>query len=205
MPDNTVPAFSPAVLQYLKSVGDGLLQLNAAQLAELPPDLASDLEDVSGAATMGRLAGKPVQPAQSKVDMHKLLGYFSQGALDAEAPLSDNALDAPLASYFISTSHNTYLTGNQLYGTASTEAYRGVLRQGCRSIEIDVWDGKASSSDKEKLERKASNTVNELADKLTEELRLQLEPRVLHGHTLTKEVSFRDVCRAIGESAFETR
>lgn len=30
------------------------------------------------------------------------------------------------------------------------------------------------------------------------------EPRVLHGHTLTKEVSFRDVCGAIRESAFVT-
>lgn len=209
MPPNTVPAFAPAVLQYLKSVGDGLLQLTPAQLAELPPDLASDLaahqEDVSGATTMGRLLGKPVQPAQSKVDMHRLLEYFSQGALDAEAPLSDNALDAPLASYFINTSHNTYLTGNQLYGTASTEAYRDVLRRGCRSIEIDVWDGKASSSEKEKLERKLSNAVDQVADRLADELSLQLEPRVLHGHTLTKEVSFRDVCRAIGESAFETR
>jgi hypothetical protein len=28
------------------------------------------------------------------------------------------------------------------------------------------------------------------------------EPRVLHGHTLTKEVSFRDVCHAIRDSAF---
>lgn len=28
------------------------------------------------------------------------------------------------------------------------------------------------------------------------------EPRVLHGHTLTKEVAFRDVCHAIRDSAF---
>ena len=33
----------------------------------------------------------------------------------------------------------------------------------------------------------------------------QSEPRVLHGHTLTKEVPFRDVCRAIREAAFLKR
>ena len=31
------------------------------------------------------------------------------------------------------------------------------------------------------------------------------EPRVLHGHTLTKEVPFRDVCQAIREAAFLER
>ena len=31
------------------------------------------------------------------------------------------------------------------------------------------------------------------------------EPRVLHGHTLTKEVSYRQVCEAIRDSAFATR
>lgn len=31
------------------------------------------------------------------------------------------------------------------------------------------------------------------------------EPRVLHGHTLTKEVPFRDVCQAIRDAAFLQR
>ena len=31
------------------------------------------------------------------------------------------------------------------------------------------------------------------------------EPRVLHGHTLTKEVNFSDVCQAIREAAFLKR
>ena len=31
------------------------------------------------------------------------------------------------------------------------------------------------------------------------------EPRVLHGHTMTKEVTFRAVCAAIKDTAFVTR
>ena len=39
----------------------------------------------------------------------------------------------------------------------------------------------------------------------TASTRTRAEPRVLHGHTLTKEVPFRDVCDAVKEGAFVTR
>jgi len=80
----------------------------------------------------------------------------------------------PLTSYFISSSHNTYLVGHQLYGDSTTAGYINVLRRGCRCIEIDVWDGDGG------------------------------EPEVFHGWTLTKEISFREVCRAIRDHAFWT-
>ncbi|KAH3660181.1 hypothetical protein OGAPHI_007386 [Ogataea philodendri] len=46
----------------------------------------------------------------------------------------------PLNEYFISSSHNTYLLGKQVNGTASIEGYIRALQRGCRSIEIDLWD-----------------------------------------------------------------
>lgn len=41
-------------------------------------------------------------------------------------------MDQTLAHYFISSSHNTYLTGRQFGGKSSVEMYRQVLLSGCR-------------------------------------------------------------------------
>ena len=45
-------------------------------------------------------------------DLEALLNYFSSPEADLVAPSYDNDLDWPLSSYFVSSSHNTYLTGN---------------------------------------------------------------------------------------------
>ncbi|KAF8432959.1 PLC-like phosphodiesterase [Boletus edulis BED1] len=47
----------------------------------------------------------------------------------------------PLWDYFISSSHNTYLVGNQLVGSSTIEGYIRALLHSCRSVELDIYDG----------------------------------------------------------------
>ena len=75
----------------------------------------------------------------------------------------------PLAEYFISSSHNTYLVANQLYGSSSVDAYKTALTTGSRCVEIDAWDNEANKE----------------------------EPKVTHGYTLVAHIPFRAVCETI--------
>ncbi|KAH8662243.1 PLC-like phosphodiesterase [Xylariales sp. PMI_506] len=74
--------------------------------------------------------------------------WWLQFGLEALKPIraADKDLTKPISNYFISSSHNTYLPGNQLSGKSSANEYRKVLLRGCRCVEIDVWDGDSPGS-----------------------------------------------------------
>ncbi|KAH8598270.1 putative 1-phosphatidylinositol-4,5-bisphosphate phosphodiesterase 1 [Bisporella sp. PMI_857] len=85
---------------------------------------------------------------------------------------SQYTLDRPLHEYIISSSHNTYLLGRQVAGQSSVEAYISALNRGCRCVEVDCWNGSDG------------------------------QPVVMHGRTLTTQVSFADVMSTISKYAF---
>lgn len=225
----TIDSLSPVVQKQLKRIYNNL--------SARPNKSSLDLEG---------------PPLSSSSDFE---AWFRTPAAAALSLPLKHDLSYPLSNYFISSSHNTYLSGNQLYGSASGEAYQNVLMRGCRCLEIDVWDGddentsSASSSDldeKQQTELRLHTTetkrdrANSALTRLTHRVKdkasrihsrelsprphpqseraehapvsaqvsngsetLKPEPRVYHGYTLTKDVSFRTVCHAIKDSAFE--
>ena len=104
-----------------------------------------------------------------------LILYLLSTANDVFNPNHDKVyqdMTQPATHYFIASSHSTFLTGDQLAGESSVQAYVDALKLGCRCVEIDCLDGDDN------------------------------EPVVYHGHTLTSRILFRDVISAVNDHAF---
>ncbi|CUA72788.1 phospholipase C, delta 4 [Rhizoctonia solani] len=80
----------------------------------------------------------------SLTTLHFTLDDFSAFLLGADNSAfedQEHDMTRPLSEYYISSSHNTYLVGHQLVGESTIEGYIRSLGSGCRSVEVDIWDG----------------------------------------------------------------
>ncbi|EON61955.1 hypothetical protein W97_01173 [Coniosporium apollinis CBS 100218] len=95
--------------------------------------------------TITNYARRAWEASQGQESFESFLHYLQSNSGSALAPPPPTDLSYPISNYYISSSHNTYLTGNQLTSDSSTEGYKNVLLRGCRCVEIDVWDGEDDS------------------------------------------------------------
>ena len=87
---------------------------------------------------------------------------LNDGFAEKKQKLYQN-MNQPLSHYFMASSHNTYLEGDQLTSSSSVNRYIDDLCKGCRCVELDCWDGDDG------------------------------EPIIFHGHTLTTKILFRGI------------
>ena len=92
-----------------------------------------------------------------------------------EKILRTQDMDHPMTDYFVNSSHNTYLDGNQIIGNTSIAMYPYVLDNGTRFVDLDTFDNREEEN----------------------------EPVITHWHFPVGSIPFKDTLIAIKNSAFQ--
>jgi phosphatidylinositol phospholipase C delta len=135
--------------------------LNQLEVADVATNLNLELNDPNSAKYI------------DKDRFEAFLMSRGNDIFDPEAEKFDpEIMDRPLSEYWINSSHNTYLTGDQWQSRSSVEMYMNALYRGCRCLELDCFDGHRDNQNKP-------------------------IPLVYHGLTITSKILFFDIIDAI--------
>ena len=94
-----------------------------------------------------------------------VLNNFTKASLfDQTKAVEYQDMTHALPHYYMASSHNTYLEGDQLTSFSSVNRYVNDLLLGCRCVELDCWDGDNG------------------------------QPIICHGHTMTGKILFKGEC-----------
>lgn len=107
--EESVAAFSPEMKSYLTEI---YKTLKASPLSK------EDFHE--------KIKGEGKENADPLASPEDFQAYMASPASAALQHTKKRDLSAPITDYFISSSHNTYLTGNQLYSDAAASAYSNV-------------------------------------------------------------------------------
>ena len=118
--------------------------------AEAPPDHAGDVDDAYFLISYSMFSN--VMTNHAKVSL-----------FNPTKAREYQDMTMPLSYYYMASSHNTYLEGDQLTSFSSVNRYVNDLLSGCRCVELDCWDG--------------DNGV----------------PMICHGHTMTGKILFKGI------------
>ena len=104
-----------------------------------------------------------------------LIDRTINNVFNKEKILRTQDMDHPMTDYFVNSSHNTYLDGNQIIGNSSIAMYPYVLDNGTRFVDLDTFDNKEEEN----------------------------EPVITHWHFPVGSIPFKDTLIAIKNSAFQ--
>ena len=104
-----------------------------------------------------------------------LIDRTINNVFNKEKILRTQDMDHPMTDYFVNSSHNTYLDGNQIIGNSSIAMYPYVLDNGTRFVDLDTFDNREEEN----------------------------EPVITHWHFPVGSIPFKDTLIAIKNSAFQ--
>ena len=123
----------------IKNVQQIFCKLNEIEILDVTSDLSLE---------------NPIVDPSTKfknIDLYRFEAYIMSEENDIFDPAKEkfelSVMDSrSLSDFWISSSHNTYLTGGQLKSWSSVDMYTKALYQGCRCLELDCWDGEGKQN-----------------------------------------------------------
>jgi hypothetical protein len=130
---------SQSVIEKPGQSGGAAAAVNASRdgpkMDHFEASVLSSLRDVHNHLHEKGLSGD--QKHLESADFSAFLRAMADASANIVLPAPLSSLDQPLSAYFISASHNTYLTGHQLYGSATVDGYKTVSALGsCVSLAV---------------------------------------------------------------------